>query len=75
MITREQYEEYKKLVEEYEQAEFVDGLYEDEDNDFNDDHNEEDFDEYDSRHACECGAWKYGPKGFMHLADCICGAE
>lgn len=75
MITREQYEEYKKLVEEYEQCEFVDGLYREDDNDFNDDPDEDDFDEYDSRHGCKCGAWEYGPKGFLHLADCICGAE
>lgn len=75
MITREQYEEYKKLVMDYEQSEYEGKMREAEDDLNMFDDQDDDFDEYDSRLGCKCGAWKYGPKGFMHLADCICGAE
>lgn len=69
MITHEQYLEYKRLVEEYEESEERD------DHDVNDRDYDDDFDEFDTRLNCKCGAWSYGPKGFIHVADCICGAE
>ncbi len=74
MITHEQYLEYKKLVEEYEQAEYDDGMREAE-SELDFDPEDDEDDEYDSRFGCRCGAWEYGPKGFIHVADCICGAE
>lgn len=72
MITKEQYEDYKNLVQDYEQAEYENGMRDAEEDLFNDDLDDED-DEYDERHGCTCGAWSYGPKGFVHVADCICG--
>lgn len=77
MITHEQYLEYKKLVEEYEQEEedeLREAMNDGDDNSWRYDP-DDDFDEFDSRMNCKCGAWTYGVKGFIKHADCICGAE
>lgn len=79
MITKEQYEYYKKLVEEYEQAEYEEKSREAEE-ELNDDWDsgdeDDDFDPYDSRHLCKCGAWITRNDGkLIHVADCVCGAE
>lgn len=76
MITREQYEEYKQLIEEYEQAEFEDGCRDAEEDDFDDDPFECDDCGYspcrcEQIENCTCGAWS---KTGAHIADCICGA-
>jgi hypothetical protein len=80
MITKEQYEEYKKLVEDYEQAEY-DEKSREADNEF--DWMDDDGEECDGcgrpYHDCRCelianctcGAYS---KTGAHIADCICGA-
>lgn len=76
-ITDEEFEKAQRIIDEYhrerqQQAEW--DLEDDEErNDY--DPEDDDSDMYDSRLGCECGAWSYGPKGFIHLADCVCGAE
>jgi hypothetical protein len=87
MITKEQYEYYKKLVDEYEQAEFEEKSREAEEDlneewtedDVDDDYDplsDDDFDPHDSRHLCKCGAWYTNAQGKLtHVADCVCGAE
>lgn len=75
MITHEEYLAYKKLVEDYEQAEYEDGMREAE-SDLNDDYEDDEFDEDDERLNCTCGAFKLSEKSgqIIHIADCICGA-
>jgi hypothetical protein len=75
MITHAQYLEYKRLVEEYEQAECEDGMRDAEDEVNHFDEDDDDFDEYDTRLNCKCGAWILGKKGLVHVADCVCGAD
>jgi hypothetical protein len=80
MITHEQYEHYKKLVEEYEQAEYEASAREfEEDEDLDDDLDECDYcgrDQFSCRCEqimnCHCGAYT---KTGAHVADCICGAD
>jgi len=83
MITKEQYEEYKKLVEEYEQAEYEEKSREAEaEFAWEDEDDEEDLEERRENERaeiaanCTCGAWGFNKSGFVyHVADCICGAE
>ena len=81
MITKEQYEEYKKLCEDYEQAEYEDGMRnaeEDEDDEFYEEDLEEQRENERAEIAsnCSCGAWVFSKSGAVcHVADCICGAE
>jgi hypothetical protein len=80
MITKDQYEEYKRLVEEYEQAEFEDGMRQAED-DLGDEGEEDNECDWCGRPHwecrceqimnCTCGAYT---KTGAHVADCICGA-
>lgn len=86
MITREQYEHYKRLVYEYEQAEYDDKQRQaDDDVNFMDDDSDDDDVDIecedcgrlhcvcDLANGCTCGAWVFSPKGLVHVADCICG--
>lgn len=82
MITQEQYLEYKKLVDEYELANFEEKTREAED-----ELNADEEDEYEpecdwcgkpgwmcnceAAMNCTCGAYT---KNGSHVADCICGA-
>lgn len=82
MITHEQYLEYKKLVEEYEQAEYeekqreVDKEFEWEDEDDEDWEERREEERAETAMNCTCGAWVIGKDGRgYHVADCICGAE
>lgn len=84
MITKEQYEDYKKLVEEYEQAEYDEKSreadrefdLEDEDEDEDDLEEQRENDRAERASNCSCGAWGFGKDGrAYHVADCICGAE
>jgi hypothetical protein len=82
MISREQYIEYKRLVDEYEQAEFEEGTRQaEEDLDFDDEDDKETECEWcgqalfqckcEAAMNCTCGAYT---KNGVHVADCICGA-
>lgn len=75
-ITDEEFQKAQAVIDEYhrERQQQADWELEDEEYDNGYDPDDDD-DEYDSRHGCQCGAWSYGPKGFIHQADCICGAE
>lgn len=76
MITKEQYEDYKRLVQEYEEAEYEENQR-DADDELNDDWDDEDEGDIEDTIAanCRCGAWIFGKSGVLHVADCICGAE
>lgn len=79
MITRQEYDYWKPLIEEYELAEFnehsLEGMFcahcqaIDEHDCFCTDH--EDEEEHQIGEDCICGAWQNG----LHLSDCCCGRE
>lgn len=82
-ISKEQYEAAKKIVEEYERLEMMQGYLEAEEDDGYDDRDweeeeaEREYEEKAERAAtCKCGAWVFNKNGNpVHVADCFCGAE
>jgi hypothetical protein len=80
MITKEQYEAAKKIVDQYEYEEYLAGMLEaeeEDDYDENDDWQErQDEEDYERACSCTCGAWVVGKDGRgYHVADCFCGAD
>lgn len=85
MITKEQYEAAKRIVDEHEQDEYeeamrqADDYLEDDDygidRDLDEQERQEDED-FERACSCTCGAWVVGKDGRgYHVADCFCGAE
>lgn len=81
MITHEQYLEYKRLVDEYEEHNYIVSTQEAED-DYDDEDDCEDNEcdwcgkpmwqcNCEAAMNCTCGAYT---KSGAHIADCICGA-
>lgn len=80
MITKEQYEEAKRIVAQYEHEEGLELSMEDDDDfdgDEDDDFEErQDEEDYERALSCTCGAWIVGKDGKgYHVADCFCGAD
>lgn len=78
LITREQYEATKKIVDEYEQAEWQSGCAEAEeafDFDFNDYDDDTEYPGDMEGADCVCDAWQWSNTAgrFIHISDCICG--
>jgi len=79
-ITFKQYEEAKKIVEQYEEYLRYEEELDDDDydeRDWEEEKAERRFEEDAERAAlCKCGAWQFNKTGIViHVADCICGAE
>jgi len=66
MITKEQYEAAKRIVEEYERDEYEQGMIDAED----------ESDPFEEEYTnCTCGAYVLGKNGgVLHVSDCYCGA-
>lgn len=82
MITKEQYEAAKKIVDEYEQAKYIQKMAEEDDDEdyFDEDEiseqDRQEEEDFERACACTCGAWVVGSNGKgIHVADCYCGAE
>lgn len=81
MITKEQYEAAKRIVDQYEKEEYeeLSREFEDDsdlyDHDLDEQERQEEED-YERACSCTCGAWVVGKDGRgYHVADCYCGAE
>lgn len=81
MITREQYEAAKRIVDQYEKEEYeeLSREFEDDSDLYDHDLDEQERQEeeyYERACSCTCGAWQVGKDGRgYHVADCYCGAE
>lgn len=81
MISKEQYEAAKRIVQEYEHSEMMESYLEMEDDEDDRDWEEEEQEREEEIRAeraslCKCGAWVFGKDGgAYHVADCYCGAD
>lgn len=71
MITKSEYIEAKKIVDEYERQQYQEKQGEAE-SDVNDWESEDEEDNYNDAAKCFCGAWQYDEGSPIKTADCVC---
>ncbi len=79
IITFQQYQAAKKIVDDYEEYLRHEEELENDDDFWDGSQDEEEREEeekYETALSCTCGAWVINQRGNpIHVADCYCGAE
>ena len=81
MVTHEQYLAAKRIIEQYEHEQELQG-WDDEDEDYDErdwvleEEERQEEEDFERASSCTCGAWIINKNGKgVHVADCYCGAE